>query len=292
MRLRRDLTLAGILLCLAGLAALRWEMVRLRRQEADRAAVQHQLDGLAAEGQSLRDRAAALRRDQDSLRRQFADILAAARKSGPDPAAAAADLKRESARSRARMGLQYAPLYRALHLTGAQAAQLNTFLADFMARRADIVASAEAQGLTRADPAINAMVQKESAELKSEVTNLLGADGYKQWQQYRNTIPIRNVEQTLAAVLYYTPTPLTDAQQSQLTPLLTQLVAAVPGAHSPAAVDLIDPEVLQAQASTVLSAPQVAALETKMEQNRAGTQMGELIAAWQKQHPASPASSP
>ncbi|HVS54161.1 MAG TPA: sigma-70 family RNA polymerase sigma factor [Opitutaceae bacterium] len=64
--------------------------------------------------------------------------------------------------------------------------------------------------------------QARSRELQAGVKELLGADGFRQFQQYSATIPERNVAEQIAGRLYQSDAPLTAAQADRLMQVLAQ----------------------------------------------------------------------
>lgn len=291
MNASQKLVLLASAACLAGLGALRWEALRLRTTRAEIAAWRARLSEASAHRQSLQDRLALLRRDEDRAKTQSTPTDPAVASAGAGQGSAEA-IRRQAVRDRAKLDLQYLPLYNALHLTNEQSARVTTAFADFMSRRADILIAADAQGLTRADPTINDMILKENAELKNEIASVIGQDGLQQWLDYRRSAPVRDFEQSLASNLYYTSAPLTPQETDQLTPQLVQLSSKFGSDRGPYDLQTMDLAKLQAAAGGVLSAPQLEVLDNRLMAQQIESQMDAYMTAWRQAHADGTESSP
>jgi hypothetical protein len=118
---------------------------------------------------------------------------------------------------------RYAAFVSALGLSQEQAGKFEAEELAAAERTLDIKATAQAQGLLLTDPAIATLLSQSDQELNADLTNLLGADGYSQLQQYDRTLPTRAFVNTLAGELALTGSPL-NAQQANV--LVGQLSAA------------------------------------------------------------------
>jgi len=115
------------------------------------------------------------------------------------------------------------------------------------------------------------VVAQAEKTVDDQVAALLGADGYSQFQQYQQTIPARNTSNLLSQALSYTSAPLTDAQADGVIKVLTQYGTPPLPPDNPFAVlngdlgiiKLNDEGLTQIQA--ILSAPQIQALQGKMQ---------------------------
>lgn len=291
MNASKKVVLIASLACVAGLGALRWEALRLRTTRAEIAAWRARLADERAQMQSLQDRLAALRRDEKPAKDQSAPSDPAVASAGAGQGSAEA-IRRQAVKDRAKLNLQYLPLYNALHLTNEQSARVTAAFADFMSRRADILIAAGAQGLTRADPTIDAMILKENAELKDEIAAVIGQDGLQQWLDYRRSAPVRGFEASLASNLYYTSTPLTPQQADLLTPQLAQLSSKYGTDRGTYDLETMDPAKLQAVAGTVLSGPQLEVLDNRLVAQQIENQMDAYVTAWRQAHAAGTGSNP
>jgi hypothetical protein len=292
MNLSRTISVIGSIACLAGLFIFHRESVRLKTVQSEEAELRNQLSGLSAELKAVRDLQASLTRDQVLSRQQATDLKQAMSPAPAENVGLNAQFQRQAARDRAKLGLQYLPLYQALHLTDQQATQVTALFADFMARRADILIAAQGQGLTRDDPAVDKMVLKEADDLKASITDILGPDGYQQWQNYRRTAPIYDFEQTLAANLYYSATPLSAAQAAQLAPQMAQLSSNFGSPRGPYDLDTMDPAKARAVASAFLSETQMSALDALASSQQVGRQQAALFEAWSKNPSGAAAPNP
>ena len=157
--------------------------------------------------------------------------------------------------------------------------------------------AAREQGLTpRTDPdEFQQAIAQAQAAVDSQIQAELGAAGFAQYQQYQQTLPQRNTANQLQQSLSYTSTPLSDDQANQLIQILAQTAPADSGsggnrngfffaagnvnimAGAGGAGQITDQAISQAQ--TVLSAPQVQALQQLQQQQQARQQMQQLMRA-------------
>ncbi len=197
------------------------------------------------------------------------------------------------AAERAAIPTRYGPLIRAL---GLSAVQTDRFIAAEVAaaeRTLDIRATAQAQGLDPADPAV-ATLQRQSAEqLGAAQADLLGADGYRQLQEYERTLPTRGFVDKLAGTLAFTDTPLSPEQAGQLVQLLAGAstgyqnggVADPPRfedynglmASRAAAQEAVDWQAVQQQARGMLTEAQFDLLNSAMQENRTTVQLFNMM---------------
>jgi hypothetical protein len=108
----------------------------------------------------------------------------------------------------------------------------------------------------------------------TQISSLLGADGFSQFQEYQQTVPARNTTLLLTQALSYTASPLTDAQNAGVVQVLTQFgTPALPPSNPFASLNgdlgimtLSEPGLAQLQG--ILSPPQLSALQEKMQQQQ------------------------
>jgi hypothetical protein len=213
----------GLLVAEEGLLAL-----YLRRRCA---AVASELAAETAKKDSERreirmDQAELLRRDENQMadgegvpaaapqhRSSFQDQFVAAMK---DPAFLAR-LDRQQAKE---IGLRYAPLFRKLGLAGAGLDQVEEIIAQ--GQRTKTVVLQQLQGEAgeagNASGALRAVADAQQPENDS-LRQILGAEGYQQFEVFERSGGIQNLVRTLSDSVSYTSEPLTDAQKAALVGL-------------------------------------------------------------------------
>jgi hypothetical protein len=313
----RNLITAALAAGLIAVAALAWhqysELITLRAQliDGDNVTLRKQLADARKTIRSLQDRLAAMR----GRRALGADGAADA---GADPENAANAARRGgrwgmfgelagnaefqkllAIQMKGRISQTYGPLFKALNLSPDQLAQFQSLLADKQQALMDVMQAAREQGINpRTDPdGFKTLVDQAVAQVDTNIQQALGDSGYQQYQQYQQTLPERNVVNTLQQQLSYTQTPLTDDEASAMISLLQQnqpqragsgtsgtntggetggpsLMALVNGGGNARVTnDAIT------QASSLLSAPQIAVLQQIQEQQQAQQQMQQLMRA-------------
>lgn len=199
----------------------------------------------------------------------------AAGKSAPAPSAAAVALEagekflaahpavRQALmdRSRARVASRFYPLYAKLKLTPDQIERFETLLIEFeglnMGGRDVTLALRPGKGMTR-------------DEVEAGVRELLGENGFKDYQDAWRVAGAGQFTTALAAALYYTSTPLTAQQAEQLVRLIVDSPrAAGVGTTS-------DWEQLTQRARAFLSEPQIAVVHRLRAQEEFGVAMKAL----------------
>jgi len=163
----------------------------------------------------------------------------------------------------------------------------------------DVLQAAREQGINpRTDPdGFKTLMSQAVAQTDQSIQQAIGDAAFQQYQQYQQTLPERNVVNSLQQQLSYTQTPLTDDQSNALISLLQQTQpqragngtsgttdgAGGPGPGIMALVNgggnarVTDDAIAQAQG--VLSAPQVAVLQQVQQQQQAQQQMQQLMRA-------------
>ncbi|MFT3781399.1 MAG: hypothetical protein QM790_05225 [Nibricoccus sp.] len=192
-----------------------------------------------------------------------------------------------NSRDRMLLDSRYASLFKSLLQNGKiTPEQLETFknlLVERQNTMRDVMISAREQGLNDRSQ-INQLVKQAEAELDAQLQSTLGADGYAQFQQYEKTAPQRGLVNQLSQSLSYTH-PLTDAQAEQLVQILAANstsngqgggrrgefaiggFAVGPGGMMGGGTTITDMTI--SQASTVLSADQLKALQNIQAQQTA-----------------------
>ncbi len=205
-----------------------------------------------------------------------------------------------------RISQTYAPLFKSLNLSPDQLAQFQSLLAEKQQALADVMGAAREQGINpRQDPdAFKTLVGQALAQSDQAIQQALGDAAYQQYQQYQQTLPERNTVGTLSQSLSYTQTPLTEDQASQLQAILAANqpqragngTAGTDGNTGPSPMALLNgggqarvTADAITQASGVLSAPQLAALQQIQEQQQAQQQLQQLMRASQQGSGGTPA---
>ncbi|MCX6944877.1 MAG: hypothetical protein NT173_08985 [Opitutales bacterium] len=190
-----------------------------------------------------------------------------------------------AAQQRGALDAHYADLFKRLNLPPDQLEKFKNLLVEKQTALADVLAAA------RAPQEFRKMVAATQAEIDASIRSTLGDPAYAQYQQYQQTQPQRNTVTQLTQALSYTSAPLTSAQAEQLVQVLASnspasKAAANPrgalfssfgaglGAPGPSA-PITDAAVAQAQ--SVLSAPQVQALQQLQQTQLAQQQLARAM---------------
>jgi hypothetical protein len=200
--------------------------------------------------------------------------------------------------ARGRIVAAYAPLFKSLNLSPEQLQQFEGLLADKQQAMMDVMQAAREQGINpRTDPdGFKTLMNQAVSQTDANIQQALGDAGYQAYQQYQQTLPERNTVNSLQQSLSYTQTPLTDDQASQMIGLLQQTQPQHSGNGTAGTSNGGDggPSLQQMmngggtarvtdesinQASGVLSAPQVSALQQIQQQQQAQQQMQQMMRA-------------
>ena len=127
-----------------------------------------------------------------------------------------------SAEQKAQLNATYAALFKKLNLTPDQADKLASLLIERQTARQDVFQAARDQGINpRTDPdGFRKLVADAQNSVNDSIKSLLGDDGFSQFTNYEQTMPQRNIVNTLQQRLSYTDSPLTSAQAEQLVQIL------------------------------------------------------------------------
>ena len=331
MNTTKNALLAILALAMIATAALAWyqyrELITLRAQlvDGDNASLRKQLAEARKAIKSLEDRLAAARGRRGGgagdLAGDGADGANGANGTGRrggrfgmfGELAGNPDFQRLLAlQMKGRLSQTYGPLFKALNLTPDQLAQFQSLLADKQQSLMDVMQAAREQGINpRADPTgFQALVNQAISQVDQSIQQALGDAGYQQYQQYQQTLPERNTVNNLQTQLSYTQTPLTEDQANAMIALLAQNQPQRAGSGTagtdsggdagPSPFALMNgggnakiTDATITQASSVLSAPQVSALEQIQQQQQAQQQMQQLMrAASQGTAAGQPAAAP
>ena len=210
---------------------------------------------------------------------------------------------------------RYAALFKTLALAPEQTEKLKTLLLDQANTRQDVLAAALEQGLDpRANAAaIQQLIADAQAGTDRALRDVLGDAGVARLRTYEQTEPQRLIVAELQQRLSYTATPLSPDQADRLVSVLaaqpappsasagspasmpiaasrnadlgTTIAAAVAGTAAGALVGMAESARVAApitgaavaEAQTVLSPPQVAALQQLQQQQQAQQQLQRVI---------------
>lgn len=209
---------------------------------------------------------------------------------------------------RGKIDSKYAALFKKLNLTPEQQQQFETLLADRQSAFADAMIAAHDQGLTGKDARNMAMAVAKSTQkdIDNSIKNMLGTQGYNQYQNYERTMPQRETVNQLAQRLSYTAAPLTPQQQDQLVQTLASsarqqavaaanaaaatgqkavrqpvTVAPLPGQLTSLGIGSSNSVVIVpaavSKAQTFLSTQQLAALQQMQQEQNAQQALGNLL---------------
>jgi hypothetical protein len=331
MKQGTNVLIAVVSLAAVSFAALAWhqygELVVYRSQlaDGDNATLKKQLADARKTIKSLEDRLAAMRgrrgaNGELALEGGDADAAGAAnagRRGGrfgawADMASNPEFQKLLAIQMKGRVNQTYGALFKALNLSPDQLAQFQGLLADKQQALMDVMQAAREQGINpRTDPdGFKALVGQAVGQVDASIQQSLGDAAFAQYQQYQQELPERNVVNSLQQQLGYSQTPLTEDQANQMIALLDQNQPQRTGNGTsgtgnggdtgPNPMALINgggnarvTDSAIAQASGVLSAPQVAALQQIQQQQQAQQQIQQMMrAANQAANGAAPAAPP
>jgi hypothetical protein len=195
-----------------------------------------------------------------------------------------------------RIDQTYGPLFKALNLSPEQLSQFQSLLAEKQQSLMDVMQAAQAQGMSaRSDPdGMKTLMTQAISQVDANIQQSLGDAGYQQYQQFQQTLPERNVVNTLQQSLSYTQTPLTDDEANQMIALLAQNQPQRAGSGTagtsnggdpgPGPISLLNgggnakvtsDAITQAQG--VLSGPQISALQQIQQQQQAQQQIQQMM---------------
>ncbi len=317
MKSPRNILTVALCVALLAAGALAWhqyrELIGLRAQlaDGDNVSLRKQLAAAQKTIRSLQDRIAALRGRRggnEAFAGDGADGGDNPSQNGPDrrgrgrfgafaELAGNAEFQRLLAiQMKGRISQTYGPLFKSLNLGPDQLSQFQTLLADKQQSLMDVMQAARDQGINpRTDPdGFKSLVSQAVSQSDANIQQALGDAAYQQYQQYQQTLPERNTVNSLQQQLSYTQTPLTDDEANQMISLLAQnqpqragngtTGTANGGDTGPNPMSLINgggtakvTNDAVTQASGVLSAPQVAALQQIQIQQQAQQQMQQLM---------------
>jgi RNA polymerase sigma factor (sigma-70 family) len=229
------------------------------RQERD--ALQSRLDRLESHSIANEQKSAQLR-TQVNARRMNAPTSAPAT-AVTDPADAerahAAKISAEEQQLEIARGLvNYGPLFRKLNLSPTQVADFKTLLAENIRWHLDLREVVRSQALAPDDPDVKSVNAQTDADLAARVTTSFGDATYQAFAHFNETAPMREVAGHLASSLAASATPLRAEQVEPLVEILNN--NRTPEGRASGDPHALDLEAVVAQAQSLLSPPQLAAL--------------------------------
>src|SRR5947209_7896017 len=126
--------------------------------------------------------------------------------------------------AKVRLDGQYSALFKSLSLLPPQIEQLKALLVEKEMVGFDSMAAAQQHGIDAvSDPQgfFRAVAEAENT-VDSQISALLGPDGFSQFQRYQETVPARNTAHLLSQALSYTETPLSEVQSEAVVQALSK----------------------------------------------------------------------
>ncbi|MFT3870936.1 MAG: sigma-70 family RNA polymerase sigma factor [Nibricoccus sp.] len=175
-----------------------------------------------------------------------------------------------------RLDSQFGPLFKQLGFKPAQLEQFKNLIVEKQMVAFDSITAANEQGI---NPFMNPkgffqVVSAAEKTVDTQIANLLGEDGFKQFNAYQETVPARNTVNYMIQALSFTDAPLSAEQAERVVQTLaTQGTAAIPP-MSPFAVLNSDLGVIKlseqgrTQLQGVLSEQQMRVLDEKLQQQQ------------------------
>jgi RNA polymerase sigma factor (sigma-70 family) len=182
--------------------------------------------------------------------------------------------KQTEVAAKVRLDGQYSALFKSLNLTPPQIDQFKNLLVEKQMVGFDSMSAAHQHGINpSSDPQgfFQAVMDAEKT-VDAQISALLGADGYQQFQKYQESVPARNTSNLLSLALSYTSEPLTETKTNAVIQILTQHGTPPLPPGNPFAVLNGDLGIIKlneqglAQIQGILSPPQVQTLQTKMQE--------------------------
>ena len=201
-----------------------------------------------------------------------------------------------NSQQRAALDSRYSALFKALNLSPVDLDKFKSLLVEKQSAITDVLSAGREQGLDPRNPAdraqIATLLQNAQAQVDATIQQTLGAAQYAQYQNYEQTLPQRNVVTQLAQSLSYTSSPLQDSQTEQLVNILAAnapaqnqnaggpggFFAIMGGAGGPFG-NRMSPitDTAVAQAQSILSDTQAAALQQLQAQQKAQHQIAQMM---------------
>ncbi len=271
------------LLTVASLGVATLAMVRRHRAEA-RFAEQQRTNEKSA---FVQPQVVAHRTSAETALGKPAAALALKDEANPKPAARpdvgalfAAHPELQAAHQRAvsgRLHHIYDQLFGRLGLTSAQIDRAVALLVRDAEHELDLAMTAQALQLSKDDPSLREVRRGEKADTEAKLESLLGGPSMQAWRDYNRALGMQSTAEDVASLALATDAPITGPQLEQLTRVLAEASATYRSGGRPEWSTTDWSEVLR-QASTFLTAPQVAVLEAKIQQAKAAALLGPFYA--------------
>lgn len=173
-------------------------------------------------------------------------------------------------------GQNHAPLLRQLNLPAEQTRQFEALVAEHEQAVDDIEAAGDTQRVAMWDPVIDRLRTAEVEKYEGQMRDLLGAEGYARYEQYRVSLPLRtSITNSITSSLYATSTPLNADQAEALTQVLDR--HARPGKNGIKDRDGLDWDAALQEAAPLLAPAQLAALQALRTQSRWSAALGTAL---------------
>jgi RNA polymerase sigma factor (sigma-70 family) len=182
--------------------------------------------------------------------------------------------------------LQFGRLYRTLGLSKDEVNEFERLYAESFLTKQDLRDEAREHGVLASSPEIKNALQQADAPLRE----LLGAEGYKSYEDFRATQNLRDSVDTLASTLYFTDSPISsvasdklleiiqaNGRSARIDPYGNPVTLAVNRSGDPMDTGVHWDKVIQ-QASTVLNAEQLENLQKIAEKDQANLQYSQYVA--------------
>lgn len=164
-------------------------------------------------------------------------------------------------------GQNHAPLLRQLNLSAERTRQFESIVAEHEQAVDDIEAAGDTQRVAMWNPVIDRLRTAEVERYEGQMRDLLGAEGYARYEQYRVSLPLRtSITNSITSSLYATSTPLNADQAEALTQVLDR--HARPGKNGIKDRDGLDWDAALQEATPLLAPAQLAALQALRAQTR------------------------
>jgi RNA polymerase sigma factor (sigma-70 family) len=131
---------------------------------------------------------------------------------------------------RAQFKIWYGPLFHELGLKPEEIDRFGNLQLKMFSDIYDLQQAARLQnpGAAPDDPALASMEDKIASQRDSLLRDLLGESGFQEYTQYEATLPAQPLVNSLAANLYYSPTPLSAQEADQLTRIIAAQIPPSP----------------------------------------------------------------
>jgi hypothetical protein len=148
----------------------------------------------------------------------------------------------------------YYALYRQLQLSAAQIEQFKTTLTAATARFEELDRDAKRRGVSSRDVEMQALYAKADAEFRASLTAHFGPKALPALELFTETLPLRDAVTQFGNELFYTDTPLTEAQANRLVEIMSKAMRDPAGRLDPV---FAEGKTMVVEAEHVLNATQL-----------------------------------